>query len=201
MPLPITIISGGQTGADRAGLDFALAKKMKTGGWCPRGRICDDGIIPARYALQETPADDYPMRTRWNVRDSDATIIFCTTGAALSQGCALTARCCESMSRPYLLLRTPDGGEEITPEYIKKTGAQLAEFLAAHQPEVVNIAGNRERKSPGMHQLVMNLLGSAWAQYEDIASRVAPAPEQTDFFLGVFAGHETKAPRRAANTV
>ena len=80
----ITLISGGQTGADRAALDFALAANLTHGGWCPRGRLAEDGPIPARYTLRETPSANYLQRTEWNVRDSDGTVVFavspCLTG-------------------------------------------------------------------------------------------------------------------------
>ena len=72
----LKIFSGGQTGADRAGLDFALAHGLPHGGWCPRGRKAEDGPIDARYQLQESPSADYPQRTEWNVRDSDGTVVF-----------------------------------------------------------------------------------------------------------------------------
>ena len=74
--LPERIVSGGQTGADRAALDWAIERGIPHGGWCPRGRRAEDGRIDRRYALRETPAHDYQQRTRWNVRDSDGTLIF-----------------------------------------------------------------------------------------------------------------------------
>ena len=70
------IISGGQTGVDRAALDWAMKYGIQHGGWCPAGRRAEDGAIPERYSLQETPARQYQQRTRWNVRDSDATLII-----------------------------------------------------------------------------------------------------------------------------
>ena len=73
---PIKIVSGGQTGADRAGLDWALAHNVECGGWCPKGRKAEDGPINPEYPLKETPSDSYIQRTEWNVRDSDATILF-----------------------------------------------------------------------------------------------------------------------------
>jgi predicted Rossmann-fold nucleotide-binding protein len=72
----ITIISGGQTGADRAALDFAIEHGIPHGGWCPRGRIAEDGPIPLCYSLRETPSRRYAQRTEWNVRDSHATVVF-----------------------------------------------------------------------------------------------------------------------------
>ena len=73
---PITIVSGGQTGADRAALDWALAHGMPCGGWCPKGRKAEDGPIDSKYPLKETPSSSYLQRTEWNVRDSDATVLF-----------------------------------------------------------------------------------------------------------------------------
>ena len=86
----ITIVSGGQTGADRAALDFALEFGIEHGGWCPRGRRAEDGVIDERYGLTETPSHRYDQRTRWNVRDSDATagnldVLRFTTGIATDQ--------------------------------------------------------------------------------------------------------------------
>ncbi len=64
----LKIVSGGQTGADRAALDFAIAHGIPQGGWCPKGRKAEDGPIPDRYQLKETPSDNYAQRTEWNVR-------------------------------------------------------------------------------------------------------------------------------------
>jgi hypothetical protein len=70
------ILSGGQTGADRAALDWALAHNEPFGGWCPKGRKAEDGPIDLKYPLKETPSVAYVQRTEWNVRDSDATVLF-----------------------------------------------------------------------------------------------------------------------------
>ncbi len=87
--IPITkIISGGQTGVDRAALDVALEFKIACGGWCPKGRKAEDGTIDSIYPLQETPLGDYSQRTEWNVRDADGVLIFSygkpTGGTALA---------------------------------------------------------------------------------------------------------------------
>ncbi len=70
------IMSGGQTGADRAALDFAIGHGIKHGGWCPKGRRAEDGAIDARYQLKETPSANFVQRTEWNTRDSDGTVVF-----------------------------------------------------------------------------------------------------------------------------
>jgi hypothetical protein len=70
------IVSGGQTGADRAALEWAVEHNIPYGGWCPKGRLAEDGPIDLRYQLQETPSSSYPQRTEWNARDSDGTVTF-----------------------------------------------------------------------------------------------------------------------------
>ena len=84
------IVSGGQTGVDRAALDVALSLGIPCAGWCPRGRRAEDGPIDARYPLNETPSTSYAKRTEWNVRDSDATLILARL--PLGGGTALTER-------------------------------------------------------------------------------------------------------------
>ena len=104
------IISGAQTGADRGGLDAALADGLSVGGWIPRGRRAEDGRIPVRYVgLTETPTADYRDRTGRNVRDSDATLLF--THGPLAGGSALTAGLCRKHRKPCLhvdLAAAPD---------------------------------------------------------------------------------------------
>ncbi len=97
-----TIVSGGQTGVDRAALDAALALGLAIGGWCPHGRWAEDGPIPGRYPLRETPSADPAQRTRWNVRDSDATLIL--SPAPLQGGTALTADAARQRGRPLLVV-------------------------------------------------------------------------------------------------
>src|SRR5437870_5407187 len=79
------IVSGGQTGADRAAFDWAIANNIPHGGWCPRGRLAEDGIIPDFYRMQETVSTEYVVRTERNVTESDGTVIF-TIGKALTGG-------------------------------------------------------------------------------------------------------------------
>lgn len=84
------IISGGQTGADRAALDFCIENGFPHGGWCPKGRKALDGPLSENYHLSETPSANYLQRTEWNARDSDATVIF-TLGDAVTGGSRRTA--------------------------------------------------------------------------------------------------------------
>src|SRR5678809_1173904 len=98
---PLTIISGGQTGADRAALDFAIAHGLAHGGWCPKGRLAEDGSIPARYHLTELPTSDYPARTAKNVQESDGTVII-SVDRRLTGGSLLTLKVAEQRCKPVL---------------------------------------------------------------------------------------------------
>src|SRR6476660_5622462 len=97
----IRIISGGQTGADRAALDFAIDNGIPYGGWCPKGRLAEDGPLAQYYALQQTPTKAYPQRTEWNIRDSDGTILF-TINPNLSGGSRKTYLLAKKHKKPLL---------------------------------------------------------------------------------------------------
>jgi Circularly permutated YpsA SLOG family len=132
------IISGGQTGVDRAALDVALELGIPSGGWCPKGRRAEDDRIPDRYPLRETPWSGYPQRTGWNVRDSDGTLVL-TAGPA-DRGTALTVRLAERMGKPHLQV-------DLTAE---PSAAAVREWAAAHGVRVLNVAGPRESSTPGI---------------------------------------------------
>ena len=127
--------SGGQTGVDRAALDAALAVGVSTGGWVPRGRLAEDGTIPATYpGLRETPSADYAERTTWNVRDCDATLIL--HHGALSGGSAFTRDEAIRLGKPHLALDL-DG---LTPD-AALTAAR--DWLAGFAGSRLNVAGPR----------------------------------------------------------
>lgn len=134
------IISGGQTGVDRAALDAALDSGIPHGGWCPRGRKAEDGCVPARYRLDETPAEKYAVRTAWNVRDADGTLIL--SRGRPDGGTALTQRCARDAGKPCLLVDLADGTVD--------PGA-VAAWLTQNRIRILNIAGPRESKQPGIH--------------------------------------------------
>jgi hypothetical protein len=96
------IISGGQTGVDRAALDVALELGLPCGGWCPKGRRAEDGKIPGRYPLEETSSAEYPVRTQLNVEDSDGTLIL--SWGSPTGGTALTIKLARRLKKPYLLI-------------------------------------------------------------------------------------------------
>src|SRR5262245_55320595 len=108
--MTLEIRSGGQTGVDRAALDVALELGLPCGGWCPRGRRAEDGPIPDHYPLRETRSPAYPVRTRWNVRDSDGTLIL--TRGRPDRGTLLTEELARDMGKPLLVvgLNEPPAG-------------------------------------------------------------------------------------------
>ncbi len=137
--MALRVISGGQTGVDRAALDAAAAAGLPVGGYCPRGRIAEDGAIPARYPLVETPSADYTQRTEWNVREGDGTLIL--TRGAPSGGTAFTLELARRLGRPALVL---DLAERPDP-------AAARAFCADHAIGTLNVAGPRESGAPGIY--------------------------------------------------
>jgi len=142
----LKIISGGQTGADRAALDVALTLSLPIGGGCSKGRRAEDGVIPDCYPLTETPEADYDTRTRRNVEDSDGTLIL--NLGTLDGGTALTVKLARQMGKPCLMVALEDG--------IEPTAFQ--EWLDAHPIAVLNVAGPRESKRPGVYAAACRLL-------------------------------------------
>ena len=140
------IVSGGQTGVDRAALDIAIRNHIPHGGWCPRGRRAEDGRIPDHYQLAETATPEYAERTRLNVRDSD--------------GCLILTR------------GHPDGGTALTLDHAAASGKPrfvidmnaamdvrgFRDWLRLNNIRVLNIAGPRESKQPGIYVEASNVL-------------------------------------------
>jgi hypothetical protein len=155
MPVPvnITIISGGQTGADRAALDFAIANGFAQGGWCPRNRRAEDGEIPPCYSLQETPSKHYSQRTEWNIRDSDATVVF-SMKSHLTGGTRLTYELGQRLAKPVLLL-SRDENE------VQSAADQLRKFADQHSVRTLNVAGPRASQEPDIGVFVTEVLASA----------------------------------------
>jgi len=151
----VTILSGGQTGADRAALDFAIEYGLAHGGWCPRARRAEDGPIDERYRLTETPSHRYDQRTRWNVRDSDATVVF-SIQPALTGGTALTLALAQRLGKPCLHL----SGEAASAIGQDPAGA-LLDFIAAHRVSRLNIAGPRASQEPRIARFVRTVLVDA----------------------------------------
>lgn len=131
------ILSGGQTGVDRAALDFAIARQIPLGGWCPAGRRAADGVLDARYQLMETESSGYRQRTKHNVRDADATLIIYWD--RLEGGSLLTRDLATGHGKP--LLHAPP--EELL--------AAWQDWLVSHPVAILNIAGPSEARNPDIY--------------------------------------------------
>ena len=149
----LKIISGGQTGVDRAALDFAIQHRFDHGGWCPRGRLAENGAIPPIYRLRETDSAEYDVRTAKNVLDSDATLIV-VREKDLSGGTAFTKTCAEQHGRPLLVIYERDG--------LLQDTAVLSKFLKQNKVRALNVAGPRESQAPGLGKFVRELLEAAF---------------------------------------
>jgi hypothetical protein len=132
------IMSGGQTGVDRGALDAAIASGIAHGGWCPRGRRAEDGVIPAHYALRETDSDEYEERTQQNVLDADGTLVL--VNGPPRDGTLLACRTAERHGKPLLVV-------DCTPPVAL---APIQSWLVANDVRVLNVAGPRESRHPGI---------------------------------------------------
>jgi hypothetical protein len=156
MPLPLNrpqdiarihrVISGGQTGVDRAALDAAIELGIEHGGACPKGRLAEDGLIPSRYALHELDSADYIHRTRRNVLESDGTLIL--YDGELQGGSFTTFRFCQQMSKPVMLVQLRHPGPD----------KRVARWLIQHRIAVLNVAGPRASKRPEIYTAARNYL-------------------------------------------
>lgn len=141
------IVSGGQTGVDRAALDVAIFLELEHGGWCPLGRRAEDGVIPLCYRLRETDSPDYGSRTEANVIHSDGTLVL--HDGPLTGGTALTAAIAQRHHRPLLLVDLKN--ERPTP-------AEVQAWLVRTRIETLNVAGPRESTRPGIGRLAEQFL-------------------------------------------
>lgn len=138
------IISGGQTGADRATLDVAMSLGYECGGWVPKGRLAEDGIIPDHYPnLTEAPDEQPETRTNLNVRDSDATLIL--SHGPLFGGSKLTKEIADELSKPSIHIDL----EKIT---LEQAAEQLREWLSDVRPHKLNVAGPRASDDAGIYK-------------------------------------------------
>lgn len=143
------VISGGQTGVDRAALDAAMRLGIECGGFVPKGRLAEDGRIPDRYAVEECADGDYPARTRRNALESDATLVLNT--GELAGGTLYTVEVCRLHGKPFFLA-------QLEKSRSREIAKQALEFLRKHRPRVLNVAGPRESKSPGIYKASLKIL-------------------------------------------
>jgi hypothetical protein len=134
------VISGGQTGVDRAALDAAFEVGLPIGGWCPRGRRAEDGFVPHGYPMKETPSTEYTERTTFNVRDSDATLVV--TQGELDGGSLYASKMAAEQKRPCKVVDL----DETT------SLASAISFIKDVNARVLNVAGPRESKKPGIYE-------------------------------------------------
>ena len=146
------VISGGQTGVDRGALDAAIAHGFPHGGTCPRGRRAEDGSIPATYQLEEHSSPKYPPRTAKNICDADATLVL-VSEPRITGGSKLTVKIARDRGKPWLAVHMKD-------EHVERT----ARWISSMRPEVLNVAGPRESKFPGIQNQARDFLRKVFAR-------------------------------------
>lgn len=152
--LPIRVVSGGQTGVDRAALDAAMLLKIPVGGWCPRGRRSEAGRIPRQYPLRETDVAEYGQRTFLNIRDSAGTLIL--TRGRMEGGTALTRKIALEVGKPYQVV---DFNEAPNPH------AVLDWLVRSPRIEVLNVAGPRASQVDGIYDDAFTFLQFVFSEW------------------------------------
>lgn len=147
------IISGGQTGVDRAALDFAIEFGIPHGGMVPKGRISEDGRVPDRYQMTEHISPGYPPRTEANVRDADATVIFTNGPINEESGSLLTASLCLKLKKPHIVFSLTNGNEQTAADALRV-------FIQNQGVKVLNVAGSRGSRKPDVAQVRRILAGA-----------------------------------------
>jgi hypothetical protein len=140
------VISGGQTGVDRAALDAALELGLPAGGWCPLGRRAEDGPLDGRYPLKETESRNYAVRTEKNIVDSDGTLIL--TRGRPKGGTALTKKLAQVHQKPFLVIDLSAG----------KDSRSVRDWGKTYQIKILNVAGPRESEDPGIYHEAISFL-------------------------------------------
>jgi len=145
----LKIISGGQTGVDRAALDAAIKLGIDCGGWCPAGRLDEVGKIPDRYPLQELKHGGFAERTLQNVKDSDGTVVIYF--GKMSGGTEQTVHFCIEQERPH---RTIDAAE------ISADAAAnlISDLVSEHKIDILNVAGPRQSEWPAGYDYALRAL-------------------------------------------
>jgi hypothetical protein len=142
----VKVISGAQTGVDRAALDVAMELGIPVGGYCPKGRRAEDGRIPDQYPLVELESREYKARTRKNVDESDATLVLYR--GTLTPGSALTVHLAIERGKPHLALNLAGDPEAA----LDRANVLLDRVFAMHLDIVLNVAGSRESSAPGIYE-------------------------------------------------
>jgi hypothetical protein len=146
------IVSGGQAGADQAGLDVAIKLGIPHGGWIPKGRLTEDGPLPEHYQLQEMATDSYPKRSEQNVIDSDGTLLI--SHGKLTGGSDFTRKMAEEHNKPWLHLDM----ENMSFSYASR---MLQSWIIDNGIKVLNVAGPRASKDPKIYDATVKILEGA----------------------------------------
>jgi len=147
------IVSGGQTRADRAALDFTIERGIRHGGWCPKGRRLEDGPIEPKYQLKETPSAENIQRTEWNARDADGTVVFLVE-ETLTGGSKQTIEFARKHGKPMLHLSR--NGGPASPELALSASSKTTASRCSTSP------GQEHRRSRGVGAFVKEVLGKTW---------------------------------------
>ncbi len=191
MPLR-KIISGGQTGADRAALDIAIRMGIPHGGWISKDRLTEDGTLPDRYRLTEMPTRSFPKRTEQNVVDSDGTLIF--SYGRLTRGSALTRRLAMKHRRHWLHV-------DLTKQTRFQAARSITDWLRQNNIKALNVAGTRASKSPVIYDAVkvtmeavcyMDLVDEALIQRQPPEAPVPRSVEHATDHLAASLGSREK---------
>lgn len=151
----IEIISGGQSGVDRAALDFALNNNIKCGGFCPIGRLAEDGIIDKKYPLSETQSSIYQERTRLNIEQSDAVLVIYEKN--LGRGTKLAIDITAAIDKPVFVVKLPSNNKLIE---------NLIAWMKKVNPSKLNIAGPRESSDKGIYDKTYSFLTKVFENFK-----------------------------------
>jgi len=161
------IVSGGQTGADRGGLDAAIELDIPHGGWIPKGRKTEDGGLPEKYRLKEMPTGSYEARTEQNVIDSEGTLIV--SHGMLNGGSAKTRRFAKKHNRPWIHM-------DLEKTNFFKAAMDVRDWVEQNQIKVLNVAGPRGSKDPEIYGATKKLLKAAFQL--DLIQSSMPDPQR-----------------------
>lgn len=162
------IVSGGQTGVDRAALDIAIRYNIPHGGWCPKGRLAEDGTLPPQYNLEETDSATWDERTRLNIRDSDATLVLINAlPVRVTDGTQLTISEAKRINKPLLVIDIPhsvilDNQKLLHLNHMDAVVAYVSNWLLKYKVKTLNIAGPRASQCPDIYQHTFGFLSQCF---------------------------------------